>query len=201
MNKIYIIILLISFQTTYSQNLKNYLLVIDDGKIDTIYIKNKSKIEIDNMVDSIFISNSKHSNESSLLKKMKNETQNSNVLFIHFEEDKTFCEKEISNHIESFESYKYIFSEDYYDNITLSYSKYRDFDAQERGEKQLFFTLNKSFKNNKKLILKNETIKKLGKIEFLKLIRSKEKVFVFVESVLNKQIIVKEVIASYPSIE
>lgn len=184
MNKIYIVvILLMNIQTIYSQKITNYILVYNGGTVDTVFTKNKSKIN--NEIDSHLT-----------LNKYKANTKESNVVFIYYTNKKLPHYVYYGKEKISFGSYIFKFINNYghNDNVYLIHNKYKNFDNQYKDIKMLNFKVNKSFlRKNKDIILTEEKIKKMGRENFISLLSIVDMVFLIDKNMIqNNKITIME---------
>ncbi len=79
--------------------------------------------------------------------------------------------------------------------LTLVYSHYYDFDEEITMKPTPYFRVNKSFlRKNKQILITNKFIKKIGFIEFTKLIKNAKTIFLIDKSEkYNRDITIKEV--------
>ncbi|MEE4001905.1 hypothetical protein V1T75_16300 [Tenacibaculum sp. FZY0031] len=141
-------------------------------------------------------------NYSNIFSQNIEKINNNNIAFIYFDkEDDNFKKTKdvfIVGKIKEYgEKYNYLFLNRYKKHIEISFihNKYKDFDSFDNKEEMLSFKLCKSFlKNNKDIIINNETIKKIGLKGLYDIILDKQKVFLIDKSEIeNNLILVKEV--------
>lgn len=127
------------------------------------------------------------------------------VVFIYFDENDSFQEKDKSNDesvmnycwykFTQLQKHKNDFKHPYLKRtITLVYTKYSDFDEMEKENPVFDAVVNKSFlRKNKSIILKRKTIKdEIGIYETLEILRNAKKI-ILIEKVNKREISLKEV--------